>query len=285
MDFGNTNWNLYRTFVTVFESGNKSKASEKLGITRSAVIQNVKTLERQLGTLFISHKRGVEPTDKAKEIYPQIKDAIAVFVNLERPGALETLKVAVSNSAVEIALIAYMKEWYAKYPSVRVDIVKREGISLVEQKNMNFISDAEHAIERDFKTIEILSATGAFIASKGLIRANKIPLTITRDVLLTYPIISRDVAWQFFLEQNDLSPQIKCISVPSIDATMRMVEDDIGIGFFAKEILRVKPNPNLVVLEVTGAIDTHVRYLCGFVKPLSSVAKAFIDGLIEFCKV
>ena len=59
-------WQL-RTFTTIAETLNFTKASEKLHLTQSAVSHQIKALETELGVpLFIRAKRGVILTDAGK---------------------------------------------------------------------------------------------------------------------------------------------------------------------------------------------------------------------------
>ena len=80
----NTNWNLYKTFVTVFELKNMSHSATELGVTRAAIGQNIRELENQLGTkLFTPDKRGVIPTAEAVKIYPSIKKVTQIIHETE----------------------------------------------------------------------------------------------------------------------------------------------------------------------------------------------------------
>ena len=281
----NVNFNLYKSFIVAYEEKSFNKAANALGITREAIRQNIRELGNQLNVqLFTSHAKGVEPTDKAREIYPKIKDAIVALASIEKTQEQDTLKIAVSNSSIEIFLVAYLKEFYSKYPNITLDILKREGMELSDQKNLDFIVDTEHYIDKaHFKAIDIVLATDAFVVSKDFIKKNNIATNIIKEDLFKHPSISRKEVWEEFLQHNDIKNKPPFISVASMDMALPMVENSMGIGYFAKELLNIKPNTDLVALNVQDLDKTAVKYSCGYTKALSKHAKKFIDGFIKFC--
>ena len=112
MKQSNTNWNHYKTFITVYEVKNMHRASNILGITRSAISHNMKELGNQLGVaLFTPHSKGVEPTNDAIDIYPMIKSAVESITRAESHASASgsesrsTVKKAVSAASVEIGNI------------------------------------------------------------------------------------------------------------------------------------------------------------------------------------
>ena len=258
---------------------NKSRASESLGITRTAVIKNIKALELHLGTLFVSNKKGVEPTTKAKEIYPTIKEAIKSLVGVEQDQTPDTLEIAISNSTAEVFVKAYLKEFLAKHPNINLEITKPDD-------KYDFIIDSETAVDKKtFRTIDLFSTCGAFVATKNFIQKNNIQRSLTKDELFKYPIISRKEVWQHFLQKNTLDIKPSIIQVPSMDMVFSMTKDSNGVGFLSKEIITIYPDPNLVELNVQDIDLLSMKYVCGYTRELSKNAKTFLDGFIKFCKV
>ena len=286
---GNTNWNLYKSFVAVYETKNKHRACELLGITRSAVIQNIKELEKQLDvTLFISHSRGVEPTEHASNLYPHVKAAIQTLVAAEtslRPLNTGAIKLAITSSSAEIILKAYLKDFYMKHPDIKLEILKFEGLDIAKQKQLDFIIGAESEINKTiYKTIDLLAITGAFVASKEFVKRNNLPKTISKDDLLRLPIICREETWKSFLETNNFDTKPDIIKSASTDMTYSMAKDSIGVAFFNREVLQKLSDNNLVEINVTGVNQASTKIVCGYGKPLSRSAQIFVEGFINFCK-
>jgi len=289
MSMDNVNWNLYKTFCAVFESGNKHSASDTLGITRSAIIQNVRELERQIGVqLFVSGARGVEPTESAVNLYKMVKTATETLANA--PNAMRgdvgggNIRLAVSNSSAEIMLKSFLKTWVTAHPEVNLEIVKREGLGLQKQKSLDFIIDIGHMIDKaEFKTVELFKITGAFIATRDFITRNKLKMTISRDALFRLPIITREVAWKDFTDINPCASSVKITKSASTDMTFSMARDGIGIGYFGKELMDKFPTADLCEIAVADVVQPMITFVAGYAKPLSKNARLFIDEFKKYC--
>ena len=84
MKKSNVNVNLYKTFLEVYELRNLSQTAKKLYISQSAVSQNIKSLENQLGvTLFKKSTKSVIPTNDAVLIYEDVKNAFNILFSCE----------------------------------------------------------------------------------------------------------------------------------------------------------------------------------------------------------
>ncbi|WP_298441273.1 LysR family transcriptional regulator [uncultured Ferrimonas sp.] len=60
-----------RCFVAVFEERNITAAAQRCFVSQPSLSSSIKQLEQELGaTLFIRHKRGVDLTDDAHQLYP-----------------------------------------------------------------------------------------------------------------------------------------------------------------------------------------------------------------------
>ena len=76
MQFSNINYNLYKSFLVVFETRNISKAAELLYISQPAVSHNIKELEKQLDIqLFYKKANGMNATNEAEILYRYISSA------------------------------------------------------------------------------------------------------------------------------------------------------------------------------------------------------------------
>lgn len=76
------NLELYRIFKIVAEEETLTKASNVLHISQPAVTKHIKNLENELNIqLFKRSKYGMILTDKGKELYLHIKDAINTLTN------------------------------------------------------------------------------------------------------------------------------------------------------------------------------------------------------------
>ncbi|HWI84917.1 MAG TPA: LysR family transcriptional regulator [Sphingomonas sp.] len=79
--------NLLTVFDTVMTERHVTRASERLGLTQSAVSNALNRLRKQFqDVLFVKAARGVEPTQRALALWPDIHTAIGQLNQVLRPG-------------------------------------------------------------------------------------------------------------------------------------------------------------------------------------------------------
>ena len=285
MKTSNTNLNLYKTFVAVFETQSMGKASEALGISRAAVSQNIKTLGGQLDVvLFVTHRTGVTPTPQARKLYPTIKQALDLIADteslLEAPDKnTGTIKIAINNLYADIQIKEYLKKFCTLYPNVKLEFFTRDGLALLEQKKIDFVIDLDVVFKNtNCKTIELFTLTGAFIASKEFLKKRGLSQTISKDDLIKLPFIARREAWPLYLQQMDAPQEPHVTIAASNDMTFSMAKNGLGVGCLSKETLAKMSDENTVTLNVKNIHLPPVKVVCGY-NNLTHHARKFIEGL------
>jgi len=285
MNFSNTNLNLYQTFVLVYETKNLAAAAEILNVTRSAVGQKIKELGNQLGvTLFTPHRKGVIATAEARALYPVIKNSMEAIAEVEHGlmafdgDSIGIIKIAVSNTHVMMYVKDYMKEFCALYPKVVFEFFGLESVDLLEKGEIDFIIDDDLFFKGlNYNTINLFEANSAFIATKEFLRRHNIGETITAKDLARFPIIS--------LRPPSFGQHINShIKTVSLDMTYQMVKSSLGIGYFCKELLENIADSETVAVKIADIAPQKIQVVCGYNKTLSKPARAFVEGLQEFCK-
>ena len=122
----------YEVISAVCETGNFTKAAEKLNYSQSAVSQAVRNFEKELGvTLFERSKKGVKPLDEAMPIIESIRKIH------EEEEKMKAHAKKMSDSESGVVKIAYLGEgiesWFWElfqtfgelYPKIRCEIRKR----------------------------------------------------------------------------------------------------------------------------------------------------------------
>ena len=78
----NIDYELYKIFYEVANSGNITHASQKLNISQPAISKSIRNLETQLGgELFVRTQKGVVLTEEGKSFYKHISNAIENISN------------------------------------------------------------------------------------------------------------------------------------------------------------------------------------------------------------
>ena len=293
MERSNTNWNLYKTFVTVYEVRNMHKVSGILGATRSAISQNIKTLGDQLGMkLFTPHSKGVEPTSGAINIYPQIKSAVELIISAEnsaskfREKSKAIIKMALSSTSAEVLVKDYLQEFCTKHPEIKLEISKLEGMDLLRQKQQDFIITTRHHIHQSFRVINLYTTTLAFFAAKDFLKKHELQGTMSKNQLSKLPIIVRKGGRAEKICKEICGEEIAFLP-EDVSMVYSMAKNSIGVGFLSKESLKMfseKDNWDLVLLDVENVNIQPITYVCGYDEHLTKTARTFVDGFSKFCK-
>lgn len=114
-------------FVGIAETGRFSEASRKFYITQSAVSQQIKLLEEELGTqLFVRQSHSATLTESGQALLPVAKKVLAgVKECRESIMGLEGLMAGTLNVGLTFSLEPYIREtmlaFMARYPKVKVN--------------------------------------------------------------------------------------------------------------------------------------------------------------------
>jgi DNA-binding transcriptional LysR family regulator len=121
-------------FVTVAEARSFRAASERLGVTRSAVSQAIRRLEERMGVaLFQRTTRSVHLTEAGERLYQSVRPALddlgaameAVGELREQPTGM--VRLTVSSIAERFLSGPLLAGFLAAYPDIRLDITVTDG--------------------------------------------------------------------------------------------------------------------------------------------------------------
>lgn len=114
-------------FVSIVETGRFSEASKALFVTQSAVSQQIKLLEEELGTqLFVRHPHSITLTESGKELLPLAKAVLRdVGECHNRINDLKGLLCGTLNIGLTYSLEPYIREtmlaFMSSYPKIKVN--------------------------------------------------------------------------------------------------------------------------------------------------------------------
>lgn len=114
-------------FIGIAETGHFSDASKMMFVTQSAVSQQIKALEEELGTqLFVRQAHSVVLTESGQELLPLAKKVLrGVDECRDRISDLKGLLYGTLNIGLTFSLEPYIREamlsFMARYPKVKVN--------------------------------------------------------------------------------------------------------------------------------------------------------------------
>ncbi len=150
-----TDFSLIPTFLAIMEESSYTGAAKKLGVSQSAVSQNVVRLRDLFqDPLFVRERRGIKPTPVAFEIYPELSqaaNAIRLTTASNRKFDPKTCSNSFSISSLNIfglnilpKLVALIAE---QAPDVKVKtepLVNENFAGSLRDQNYDLVLDIEH---------------------------------------------------------------------------------------------------------------------------------------------
>lgn len=195
----NIDYELYKIFYQVANSGNITHASQKLNISQPAISKSIKNLETQLGgELFVRTQKGVVLTEEGKILYNHIKNAINNITNAENEFLnlinLNTgsIRIGVSTTITEKYLLPYLKRFHELYPNITIHMYTDISNQLLDKLKSGSIDLAiVHVIDKnygyDIDINKIKKIHSCFVVNKSYKELIGNPISIKE--LRHYPII------------------------------------------------------------------------------------------------
>ncbi|HEX7919629.1 MAG TPA: LysR substrate-binding domain-containing protein [Bradyrhizobium sp.] len=134
----NLDMDVLRTLITAYRLGNFSRAAAKIGRSQSAVSQQIRKLEEQIGQpLFVKQGRGLALTEAGELILTyahRILDLNDEAVEALRNRALEgVVRFGLPADFAEVWLPAALAYFKQAYPAVRIEAVVDRNRLLLQQ--------------------------------------------------------------------------------------------------------------------------------------------------------
>lgn len=262
----NINFELYRVFYTVANTGNITKAAEELMISQPAISKSIKNLEEQLGgQLFIRTKRGVILTDEGKEFYNYISRAMEYIYNAENKFKdlinlnTGTIKIGISSTLTKEFLTPYLEMFHSKYPKIDIQIVTNLSSELIPKLKNGLIdiiilNIVDEIFDKDINIVECRKIQDCFVVNntyKDLINKE-----LSLKDLNNYPLIlqSKGSNTRKFLDNlaNTHNVILKPImELASYSLVVEFSKIGLGIGYVTKDYIKKEiNNKELFVLNI-----------------------------------
>ena len=245
----NINFELYKVFYEVANSGSISKGAEKLRISQPAVTQSIKTLEDELGgKLFIRTPKGVILTNEGNELYTYVKEGMNYFINgTNKFMSLKNLNsgilnIGASTTISEHFLMPYLGKFHELYPNVDINITNNLTDSLIKDLRNGNVDIVIMAIPKtNIKDLEINVITDLhdiFVGNNKYKNYNMTSLDDLLDrklIIQKTPSVTRNNFNDFLKNKN-----FKCepfMEVVSHRLVSELVTNGFGIGLLTKEFI------------------------------------------------
>ena len=289
----NTDYNLYKIFLYLYEEKSISKTASKLYVSQPAISYSLKELESQLGyTLFYRNSKGIEPTMEAKELYNYISTAFNILNDAEEHmknlNALNvgTIKIGIPSYIGIFYLTNYIVNFRKLFPGIKFEIISKstsELLEMLENRKLDIvIDDISIDCNKNITKASLSKLNSCFVFNKKMYK--NISIKELND-LEKYPLILPNSNLSIRKRLNDymnnnnikLNPVLESHDV---EIMLEMVRSGIGIGYFLKKFIDGKNDKDdfeLISFDYTLPVfDLSLFYVDEF---LTMASKKFIDIL------
>ncbi len=118
----------FRSFEAAARTLSFTAAAEEIGLTQSAVSQQVKSLELRLGaSLFVRHPRSLALTDAGRKLLPEVGKALEALAvaagQVDTNASGDVLTVATSVSIAQWVIAPHLPAFAHQHPDIRVRLL------------------------------------------------------------------------------------------------------------------------------------------------------------------
>jgi len=249
------NWEWYRSFVAVLETGSLSAAGRSLGTTQPTVGRHVDSLEAALGLkLFTRSFDGFTPTDAALELKPYAASLSATAAALRRvassqgDGVRGTVRLTASEIVSNEVLPPILADLRDAHPALVIELVPSNKVENLLRR------DADIAVRMATPSQDALIARRVATLAVGLhahrryLDRHGTPRTM--DELARHALIGWDTETPYVRSFQQRFPAITreafAFRTDSDVAQLAAIRAGLGIGFCQARL--AERDPSLVRL-------------------------------------
>ena len=286
------NLNLYKVFYDVARYGSFSKTAEFTYTTQSAISKSIKKLEEELDTqLFYRNSKGIELTEKGRELLFYVEKAFGNLVTAERV-MVETenlergkLNIGLPSFISSFLLSNEIKDFHNKYPNIEISITNGTREYLLDLLNKHQIDFAIYAFtivddinDKDLDTANLYSVKYTFFCKTEDYEKYKNVKSIKdlENVPLVLPIHGTNN--RKYLEEVLIKNNVrfnKVINIHTSEGILTGVKNDMGIGYIISDI--IKSDNNYKAIEVKEKLREENIIIIYNKKFLTPASRRFIE--------
>ena len=247
-------WNLYRSFLAVIDSGSLSAAARSLGLAQPTVARHIESLETALlgGPLFTRSGAGLRPTAAALTIAPMARAMASSAEVLVRTAAgdAEQERGVVRITASQIigveVLPAILRDFHEIHPGIAIELALNNEVEDLLRRDADIAVRMAPPTQEALLAKKVGSARLAFHAHRNYIARHGMPTSV-RD-LENHAVIGFDRALPLRLAVDQIgfpiTPDLFALRTDSDCAQLAALRAGFGVG--ATQLRIGRDDPDLV---------------------------------------
>ena len=262
------NWEWYRSFVAVLDTGSLSAAGREMGMTQPTVGRHIDSLEATLGLkLFTRSFDGFAPTDAALELKPYAASLSATAAALRRvassqgDGVRGTVRITASEVVSIEVLPPLLAALRREHPALVIELVPSNRMEDLLRRDSDIAVRMVRPVQDALVAKRIGAIDVGLHAHRDYLDAHGTPRTM--DDLAQHALIGWDTETAYIRQFQSRYPAVSrarfAFRSDSDVAQLAAIRAGLGIGFCQAGL--AARDPSLVRLLKTGcslALDTWV---------------------------
>lgn len=246
----NINFNLYKTFYDVAIYGSISKTAVMNYTSQPAISRSIKQLEEELNTqLFYRNKKGIELTEKGKELFFFVEQSYNALMLAER-SMLENkqldkgkLSIGIPSHIATFYIFDAIDKFHKENPNIEISIISKTTKGLLEllrSHEIDFMIDSNpiKCHDKDVKIKHIEDFHNTFIVSEDFDISKIKTVKDLENYTLILPIkgtANRNNLDEYFIRNNVNVNNI--INIHTTEVIVGAVKRSLGIGYVIRELV------------------------------------------------
>ncbi len=250
----NINLNLYRIFYETAQYHSISDAAKSMYLSQPAISKAIKNLENELNVmLFYRTLNGIILTDKGKELYELVEDALGNFRQAEK-RMLEnknlekgSLSIGVRSNVASFYLLDKIASFHKKYNKIDIVIIDRpssELLRMLSNNEIDFVLDSVSVKDEldgfDVKPLDTFTHTFIVLPELNVLPyKEKYHLKELENLPLILPV-SHSSHRQYLnnLAQDNNTSFNNVLSIETSELIYSMVKKGLGIGYILRDMVK-----------------------------------------------
>ncbi len=233
-------WNLYRSFLAVIDTGSLSGAARELGLAQPTVARHIETLETALegGALFTRSGAGLRPTRAAHTITPIARAMASSAEALVRTAAGDAeqergvVRVTASQMVGAEVLPAMLRDFHEAHPGIAIELVLTNDVEDLLRRDADIAVRMSQPSQEALLVRKVGIARLALYAHRRYVERHGLPASF--DELRAHSVIGfdRSVPLRVALDQLDtpITPDLFALRTDSDLAQFAALRVGFGVG-------------------------------------------------------
>lgn len=293
-------WDLFRAFLAVADTGSQSAAARRLGVSHATIGRRLRDLEAGVGArLLVRHADGYGLTAAGERLRAEAEAMAAAAARAAQAAADEggrprgTVRISTAATLAGYWLMPHMGELHARHPELEVEFLTDAWPASVRRREADIVIRLYGPGEENLVGRKIARAGVAFYASRAYAARHGLPASRNEwaeHVLIGFAGEAAEAElarWARHVTRN-APTHIRCSSMPDI---LRAVRLGVGIGVMTcmigdshDDLVRIAPEKLFSATDVwmlahPDLVDTPpVRAVLDFIGDCARRDKALLLG-------